>query len=150
MPNKFLRMSATILEKTKKKRKWSSRHWNELIYFLSIHSDTYALSPCCDKSSPTSSSFGVTLIPPGQTRSITFIISAVRPNDHAKAANAQTAFSYNCAGFPNARPLSPHGVNLCSANIPVKSAPARPPIPCTPQVSSASSHFRLFLNITAA
>src|SRR5215203_1193904 len=56
---------------------------------------TYALSPCCTRSRPTSSSFGVTLMPPGHTRSIILIMTAVIPIAHASAANAPTAFSYN-------------------------------------------------------
>src|SRR5919201_136664 len=132
-------------EHEKKKKREKRRDGIPLSYPV-----TYALSPCCARSRPISSSFGVTLMPPGHTISIILIMAAVMPMHHASAANAPTAFSYSCAGLPKARPLSPHGVNLFSAKVPVSKAPARPPMPCTPHVSSASSHFLLFLNATAA
>ena len=76
-------------------RSWSTKKakWKEKGGIF--YSVTYALSPCCERSRPTSSSFGVTRIPPGQTRSITLIISAVMPTAHAKAANAPIALFNN-------------------------------------------------------
>ena len=45
-----------------------------------FYSFTYACSPCWARSRPISSSFGVTLIPPGHTASMTLRITIVTPN----------------------------------------------------------------------
>ena len=118
-----------------------------------FYSFMYARSPFWAMSSPTSSSFGVTRIPPGQIASIIFSIAIVTPNAYATERHAP-AMLIACCSYPSGVPVhapipSPVSHTCGLANVPVKTAPVKPPIPCTPHTSRASSHLREFLNATA-
>eukprot|EP00961_Rhodomonas_salina_P275496 3722136-Rhodomonas_salina.1 len=91
----------------------------------------YASSPCSEKSRPRSitSSGGRSVITVPSARSSTY----ENANDHTAVSNAAAS----C--FPKYSYPRPNSPMPGSSSTPSKIIPTRPPIPCTPHASSASS-----------
>src|SRR5436309_12619794 len=105
--------------------------------FLLLLYKAYAGSPCCERSSPRTSSSSWTRS--GTKRLTNLRIAKVPIADHAQEAPTATNWTSTCFGLPKNSPLAAPALMATVANNPVAIAPQVPPMPWTAQTSSASS-----------